>query len=94
LLDLKTQFAWLDSRFTLRKHFKSRYQAANVSRLNEVVATNKYFSDIPSLDVVLLGHLGTTMVQLFCGCQSFLTSVLEGRKHLGYYQYILPVIKG
>jgi hypothetical protein len=64
----------------LRKHFKSRFPAANDSRLNEVVATDTYFSDTPALDVGLLGHGVTTMVQLFCGCQSLLTAVYPMRR--------------
>jgi hypothetical protein len=53
---------------------------ANVSRLNEVVATKTYFSDYPTLDVGLLGHGGTKMVQLVCGCQSLFTAVYPMRK--------------
>jgi hypothetical protein len=62
-----TQYARLDSCLPLRKHFRSRFPAANVNRLNEVVATDSYFSNTPSLDVGNLCHGGTTMVQLFCG---------------------------
>jgi hypothetical protein len=43
----------------MRKHYKSRFPAANVSRFIEVVATDTYFSDTPALDVGLLGHGGT-----------------------------------
>jgi hypothetical protein len=69
-LDHTTQFACLDNRFPLRKHFKSRFPAANGSRLNEVVATDTYFSDTPSLDNGIMGHGGTKMAQLFCDCSS------------------------
>jgi hypothetical protein len=64
----------------LRKHVKIRFPAANVSRLNEVVATDMNFSDTPALDVGLLGHGGTSMVQLFCGYQSLLTAVYPMRR--------------
>jgi hypothetical protein len=74
-LDHTTQFARLDTRLPLRKHFKSRFPAANVSRLNEVVATDTFFFDVPALDDGIMGHGGTTMVQLFCGCTSLLTAV-------------------
>jgi hypothetical protein len=73
--DNTTQFARLDTRLPLRKHFKSRFPAANISRLNEVVATDTFFYDIPALDDGIMGHGGTTMVQLFCGCSSLLTAV-------------------
>jgi hypothetical protein len=48
-LDHTTQFARLDTCLPLRKHFKSRFPAANDSRLNEVVATDTYFSDTAAL---------------------------------------------
>jgi hypothetical protein len=69
----------LDTRLPLRKHFKSRFPAANVNRLNEVVATDTYFSDTPALDDGIMEHGGTTMVQLFCGCSSLLTAVYPMR---------------
>jgi hypothetical protein len=50
----------------MRKHYKSRFPAANFSRLNDVVETNTYYSDTPALDVGLCGHGGTKMVQLIC----------------------------
>jgi hypothetical protein len=36
--------------------------AANVNRLNQVVATDTYFSDTPALDDGIMGHGGTKMV--------------------------------
>jgi hypothetical protein len=59
----------------LQKHFQSSFAAADVNRLNEVVATNSYFSDTPSLDAGLRGHFGTTMLQLFWGCKRLITAV-------------------
>jgi hypothetical protein len=79
-LDHTTQFARLDTRLPLRKHFKSRFPAAKVSRLNEVVATDTYFADTPALDDGIIGHGGTKMVQLFCGCSSLLTAVYPMRR--------------
>jgi hypothetical protein len=79
-LENTTQFAWLVTRLPLRQHFKSRFPAANVGRLNEVVATDTYFSDTAALDVGLLGHGGKTMGQLFCGCQSLITDVYPMRR--------------
>ena len=70
-----TQFARMDSRLPLQKHFKSRFPAANVSRLNETVATDTFFFDVPALDDGIMGHGGTTCLQLFCGCTSLLTAV-------------------
>jgi hypothetical protein len=79
-LDHTTQFRLLDTRLPLRKHFKSRLPAANVRRLIEVVATNTYFSDTPALDNGIMGHGGTKIVQLFCGCSSLLTAVYPMRR--------------
>jgi hypothetical protein len=78
-LDHTTQFAHLDTRLTLRKHYKSRFPAANVSHLNEVVATDTFFFDTPALDDGIMGHGGTTMLQLYCGCKSILTAVYPMR---------------
>jgi hypothetical protein len=64
----------------MRKHYKSLLSAAIVSRLNEVVATNTCFSDTPDLDVGLVGHGVTKMVQLFCGWQSLITAVYPMRR--------------
>jgi hypothetical protein len=75
MLDHTTQFAHLDTRLPLRKHYKSPFPVANVSRLNEVVATITFFFDTPALDDGIMGHGGTTMLQLFCGCKSILTVV-------------------
>jgi hypothetical protein len=67
-----TQYAQMDTRLPLWKHFKSRFPAANVSRLNETVAMDTFFFDIPAHDD---GIGGTTMLQLYCGCESQLTAV-------------------
>jgi Reverse transcriptase (RNA-dependent DNA polymerase) len=73
-LDHTTQLARLDTRLPLRKHFKSRFPAANVSRLNETYATDTFFSDTPALDDGIYGHGGATMTQIFCGCSSQFTA--------------------
>ena len=74
-LEHTTQYARADARLPLRKHFKTRFPAANISRLNEVVATDTFFSDTPSHDDGIMGHGGATMVQLFSGVTSLLTAV-------------------
>jgi hypothetical protein len=60
-------FARLDTRLTLHKHYKTRFPAANISRLNKTVATDTFFSNIPAIDDGVLGHGGSTMLQLYCG---------------------------
>jgi hypothetical protein len=49
-IEYTTQYARMDTRLPLRKHFKSRLPAANVSRLNETVATDTLSFDIPAID--------------------------------------------
>ena len=72
-LDVTTQFARADSRLPMRKHFKTRFPAANVSRLDDVVATDTFFSDTPAHDDGILGHGGATMVQLYTGVKTQFT---------------------
>jgi hypothetical protein len=74
-IDHTIQFACMDTRLPLRKHFKSRFPAANVSCLNETVAMDTFFFDVPALDDGIMGHGGITMLQLYCGCDSQLTAV-------------------
>jgi hypothetical protein len=65
----------MDTRLPHRKHFKSRFPAANISCLNKIVATDTFYLDVPALDDGIMGHGGTTMLQLYCGCDSQLTAV-------------------
>jgi hypothetical protein len=37
-------------RFPFRKHYRTRWPAANVDRWNEDVATDTFFSDTPAHD--------------------------------------------
>jgi hypothetical protein len=53
-----------------RKHYKSRFPAANVDRRNEWFATDTYFSDTPAHDDGIIGHGGATMLQLYTGKDS------------------------
>ena len=55
-----------------RKHFKSRFPAANVHRLPEWVSTDTIFSDTPALDDGIPSHGGCKMLQLFAGLDSYL----------------------
>ncbi len=45
-----SQWFRADSRWPLRRHFKTRFPAANVPRLNEAVATDTFFADTPAAD--------------------------------------------
>ena len=74
-----TQFCRLDARLPLRKHYKSRFPAANIPRRNEIVATDTFFSDVPAHDDGILGHGGSKMVQLYCGTTSLITAIFPMR---------------
>ena len=51
----------------MRRHYKTRFPAANISRWNEDVATDTFFSDTPAHDDGIPGHGGCTMAQIFTG---------------------------
>jgi hypothetical protein len=53
-LDHTTQLSWLDSCLTNEKHYKSRFPAATVSCLNEVVATDTYFWHFTGMNLCIL----------------------------------------
>ena len=65
-----TQFARNAPRYPFRKHYRTRWPAANVDRWNEDVATDTFFSDTPAHDDGILGHSGCTMAQIYAGKRS------------------------
>ena len=81
-LENTTQWYRATIHHPFKKHFKSRFPAANVHRLNEWVATDTIFSDTPAHDDGVPGHGGATMLQLYAGKES---SYLAGfpMKHEG-----------
>ena len=74
-----TQWFKAEGRLPLRRHFKTRFPAANVSRLNEVVATDTFFSNIEAFDDGQPSHGGTTMLQIYTGVTSHFTQVFPMR---------------
>ena len=65
-----TQFARNAPRYPFRKHYRTRWPAANVDRWNEDVATDTFFSDTPAHDDGIMGHSGCTMAQIYAGKRS------------------------
>ena len=53
----------------LKKHYKSPFPALNVSRRNEPVDTDTFYSDTPAIDN------GSTSAQIFVGTKTLLTDV-------------------
>ena len=70
MLDKTTQHYRGVVHYPFRKHFKSRFPGANVPRLNEWVATDTFFHDVPAADDGIPGHAGSTMMQLYLGISS------------------------
>ena len=69
-LELTTQHFRAAMHYSFRKHFKTRFPAANVRRLPEWVATDTIFWDTPALDDGVTGHGGATMLQLWAAMES------------------------
>ena len=63
-----TQFAQNVLRYPMRRHYKTRFPALRVHRLDEVYATDTFFSQTTA-------HDGSTCCQLYCGRKSYFTSV-------------------
>ena len=58
----------------MRKHFRSRFPAANVRRLPEWYSTDTFISDVPASDDGVPGHGGCKLVQIYGGLDSELLS--------------------
>jgi len=74
-LENTTQWFRASGRLPMRRHYKTRFPAANVSRWNEDVATDTFFSDVPAHDDGIPGHGGCTMAQIYTGITSHFTKV-------------------
>ena len=70
MLDKTTQHYRGIVHYPFRKHFKSRFPAANVPRRNEWVAMDTMFGPCPAADDGIPGHGGATMLQVFLGLTS------------------------
>jgi hypothetical protein len=47
--------------------------------LNEIVATDTFFSEVSAHDDGIFGHGGSKMVQLYCGTTSLITAIFPMR---------------
>ena len=64
-IENSTQWYQGENRFPMRCHIKSRFPAANVNHLLDIVSYNTLFSDMPVLDNGIKGHGGCTMMEIF-----------------------------
>jgi hypothetical protein len=64
-LENTTQFARAQDCYPMRKHYKTHFPAVNINWLNETVAMDTFFSDVPAHDDGIRGHGGATMVQFY-----------------------------
>ena len=49
----------------MRRHIKSRFPAANINHLPDMVSYDTLFLDMPALDDGIPGHGGCTIMQIF-----------------------------
>jgi hypothetical protein len=75
-LENTTQFARAQDRYPMRKHYKTPFPAAKVNPLNEIIATDTSFSDVPAHDDGIRGHGETTMGQVYSGVKSLLSKAI------------------
>ena len=68
--DATTQFYRATVHHPFRKHYRSRFPAANVDRRPEWFATDTYFSDTSAHNDGIPGHGGAQMLQLYTGVDS------------------------
>jgi hypothetical protein len=64
----------------MKRHWKTRFPAANVPRWGENVASDTFFSDVPGGNYGIPSHAGATMMQLYTGTQSRLTEGFPMKK--------------
>ncbi len=72
-MDATTQYARGHVELPMRDHYRSRYPALNCKRLNEIFATDTFFSSEKALG-------GFTCAQIFVGKSSYLTEVFGMQK--------------
>ena len=91
-LDATTQYYRATIHHPFRKHFKSRFPAANVRRLPEWFSTDTIFSSVPAHDDGIPGHGGCTMLQVYGGIEShFLAGyplASESDMHISFEDFI------
>ena len=92
-LKCTTQWYKMSQRYPLRKHFKTRFPAANVSRLHDTVATDTFFSDTPAYDDGVVGHGGATMVQVYVGVRTRLTEGYPMKSESQFSSTLLDFIR-
>jgi hypothetical protein len=88
-----TQWYKTEGRLPLRKHYKTRFPAANVSRTNETVATDPIISDTPAHDDGIAGHGGCQIAQLYTGCTSHHVSVHPMKSEDDMSKTLMDVIR-
>ena len=81
-----TQYAVRESRLPLRRHFRSRFPALNVRRLDEDYATDTIFANTTA-------HDGSTCAQLFVGRKSMFTSVHGMKKESKFPSFLMDFIQ-
>ena len=78
-LEQTTQYYRAANYYPFRKHFRSRFPAANVRRIPEWFAMDTYFANEPAADDGITGHGGCTMAQLYGGVDSHFLKLVPMR---------------
>ena len=74
-LENTTQFFCVALQKRMKQHYKTRFPAANVSHMNEDVATNTIVAKTLAHDNGIMGHGGCTKVQVYTGIKSHMTDI-------------------
>ncbi len=88
-----TQFFKANVWYPMKRHFKSRFPAANVPRIPDTVAFDTFFSDTPALDDGVAGHGGCTMAQIYHAITLQLTAAYPLAKKLDIPKTLLDFIR-
>jgi len=92
-LEHTTQFFRAARQNRLKRHYKTRFPAANVHRLNEDVSTDTLMSDVPAHDDGIPGHGGCTKAQLFTGIKSHLTELFPLKDESEIYKSVQEFLR-
>ena len=92
-LENTTQFYKAENRYPLRKHYKTRFPAANVPHIPGTVASDTWISDTPALYDGQTGHGGCTLLQIFHGVETELTEGIPVSKKSDFPQALMDFIR-
>jgi hypothetical protein len=81
-----TQYARMALHLPMQHHFKSRYPALNVCRLDENVATDTFYANTAA-------HDGSTGAQIYVGLKSYFTTCMGMQTDAQFPETLLDFIR-